>query len=382
MQKNDNKNILSFENFAIYSGKDMLIGNLTLSLSMNCEILLTSANNNISLIPGIFTFDVFNSYRYSGSVMHGGINLIDIISNIKKFRVNGNRIGIAAYVLGDVLCIPSNPLDLFDQENEIYSQILDFLPYETRIDILNSVIRREMIKITEIETIINDFDSSTEKKEFTLWTCKNFGVMGIFNEIYEALESGNPDRRDLLASLIIRKKTGVNLADIAVLRDYYKYRLELERLMYLHKKYTVDSKKDNNLDRKIKTLKRRERKDFDFISLDLAKPYSEGVLKQEFIELLGRELNLMGITFNSDLYSKLPSEIPVSDLYKFIIGTGFVTEKAVTIVDISLDPEKLPDVSEYIRRMKSLQPMACLYLCKHDRLPESSLSLFDSIVEI
>ena len=54
MQKNDDKNILSFENFAIYSGKDMLIGNLTLSLSINCEILLTSANNNISLIPEFF----------------------------------------------------------------------------------------------------------------------------------------------------------------------------------------------------------------------------------------------------------------------------------------------------------------------------------------
>ncbi|WMT51436.1 MAG: hypothetical protein RE471_00805 [Ferroplasma sp.] len=360
----------------------MLIGNITLSLSENCEILLTSANNNISLIPGIFIFDVFNSYRYSGSVMHGGVNLIDIISNIKKFRVNGNRIGIAAYVLGDVLCIPSNPLDLFDLGNEIYSQILDFLPYESRIDILNSVIRREMIKITEIDTIIKDFDSSQEKREFTFWTCKNFGVMGLFSEIYEVLDSGKPDRRDLLASLIIRKKTGANLADIAVLRDYYRHRLDLDRLMYLYKKSTMDSGKDRDLIRKIENLKRRERKDFDFISLNLTKPYSEGILKDEFIELLARELNLMGITFNSGLYSKRPSEIPVSDLYKFIIGTGFITEKTVTIVDLSLNPGILPEVSEYIRRMKSVQAMACLYLCKDDKFPESAIHLFDSIVDI
>jgi hypothetical protein len=360
----------------------MLIGNVTVSLGNNCEILLTSAKDGISLIPGIFTFDIFNSYRYSGSVRHGGINLIDIITNIKKFRINGNRIGIAAYILGDVLCIPSNPLDLFDLGNEIYSQVLDFIPYETRIDILNSVIRREMIKITEIESIINDFDNSSDRKQFALSVCKNFGVMGIFREIYETLESGKPHRKDLLASLIIRKKTGVNLADIAVLRDYYKYRLQLEQLMYLYKKSIIDSGRDNNLFLEMKALKRRARKDFDFMSLNLTKAYSEGVLKDEFIELLGRELNLIGIAFNHDLYSKLPSEMPVSELYKFIIGTGFVTEKTVTVVDLSLNPEKLPEISEYIRRMKSLQPMACLYLCKHDKLPESAPNLFDRIVEV
>ncbi len=382
MQNSDGDIILSFEDFGICDGQKKLIDNISIQINRNREVLLVSDNTNISLIPGIFTFDIFNNYRYSGKVIHNGTDLIKLISNIKKFRINGNRIGITAHTLEDVLCIPSNPLNLFDPGTEVYDQILDFIPYETRIDIINSIIRREMIKITEIESVINNFDASLEKKSFTLSICQNFGIVSIYKEIYETLKSGRADRKDRLIYLIIGRKTGINLADMVVLRNYYKYRMNLRTLLYYYKKSIIEMQENKNFHKDIKILKRSARKDFDFMSLNLTKPYSEGMLKNEFIELLTGELTLMGIPFNGELYHKLPSEIPVSDIYKFIIGIGFITEKAVTVVDLSIYPGNLHEISEYIKRMKSLRPMTCLYLCIHDDILEDANRLFDKIIVI
>ena len=147
--------VLSFKNFSIHADDRKLIDNISLTINRNCEVLLASNNKNISLITGIFTFDIFGGYRYSGSVIYNGTDLIELISNIKKFRIRGNRIGVTSHILNDVLCIPSNPLDLFDPGIDIYNQFLDFIPYETRIDVINSVIRREMIKSSDIESVIN-----------------------------------------------------------------------------------------------------------------------------------------------------------------------------------------------------------------------------------
>ena len=159
MMENDYENsILSFDHFNMYTGDKKLAGDLTLQLNDNDEILIISKNGELSSILRIFTFDFFNNYRYSGAIIHRKTNLIDLISNIRKFRINGRRIGMAAYILGDILPVPANPLDLFDAGTDVSSQILDFIPYETRIEVLNAAIRREMIKITEIDEFIHGFD--------------------------------------------------------------------------------------------------------------------------------------------------------------------------------------------------------------------------------
>ena len=374
--------VLSFKNFGIHADNRKLIDNISLNINRNCEVLLASNNKNISLITGIFTFDIFGGYRYSGSVIHNGTDLIELISNIKKFRIKGNRIGVTSHILNDVLCIPSNPLDLFDPGIDIYNQFLDFIPYESRIDVINSVIRREMIKSSDIESVINNFDLSDQKKYFTLSICRDFGIIGIYKEIYKTLLSGGSDRKDKLTYLIIGRKTGVNLADMVILRDYYKYRLNLELLTYEYKKSIIEMQKKKEFYKEIKNLKRSSGHDFDFMNLDLTRAYSEGVLKYELIENMAKEINIMGIPFDVGLYHRFPSEIPVSDIYKFITGIGFITEKSLIIADMSLYPEKMIEISEYIRRMKSLQPITSLYLCSHDNLTEEADKLFDKIIEI
>ncbi len=383
MKANECENsILSFNHFNMYAGDNKLVGDVTLQLNDNDEVLLISKNAEVSSIIKIFTFDFFNNYRYSGAIIHRKTNLIDLISNIKKFRINGRRIGITAYILGDILPIPANPLDLFDAGTEVSSQILDFIPYETRIEVLNAAIRREMIKITEIDGFIKDFDAAVDKRAFTISVCRDFGIMDIYNSIYNALQSKKPDRRDVIASLIIRRKIGINLADIVVLRDYYKYRLNLDRFLYENKRLSITVSKDIRHHHNVRKFNRTWRKNIDFMTLKFTRAYSENILKNEFLTLLDNELNLMGIQFHREEYSKLAGDIPVAEIYKLITGIGFLTDKSAIIIDISLNALKLEEISGYVKIMKTFQPMACLYLCQGERLTGNIDKLFDAIVEI
>lgn len=374
--------ILVFDHFNMYTGHKKLTGDITLELNNNDEVLLVSKNDELSSIIRIFTFDFFNDYRYSGAIIHRKINLIDLISNIRKFRINGRRIGMAAYILGDILTVPANPQNLFDAGTEISSQILDFIPYETRIEVLNAAIRREMIKITEIDQFINGFDVAADKKTFTISVCRDFGIMEIYNSIYNALQSKKPDRRNIIASLIIRRKRGINLADIVVLRDYYKYRLNLDRFLYENKRLAITVRKNIRHHHNIRKFNRTERKNIDFMTLKFTRSYSENILKDEFLTLLDNELNLMGIPFHREEYNKLAGDIPVSEIYKLITGIGFVTDKSSIIIDFSLNGAKLKEISEYMKIMKTLQPMACLYLYQGVELTGNTDKLFNKIVEI
>ena len=107
----ENENSISFREFSIKLNGITEIENLNIDLGWDCDVLLYSRNRNISRITGLFVFDIFNNMEPGGKLMHGGRDMVELITKIKKFRVNGNRIGILGRLLGDIFPIPPDPLD-------------------------------------------------------------------------------------------------------------------------------------------------------------------------------------------------------------------------------------------------------------------------------
>ena len=86
----ENENSISFRGFGIKLNGITEIENLNIDLGWNCDVLLYSRNRNISRITGLFVFDIFNNMEPGGKLMHGGRDMVELITKIKKFRVNGN----------------------------------------------------------------------------------------------------------------------------------------------------------------------------------------------------------------------------------------------------------------------------------------------------
>jgi hypothetical protein len=376
------KSILSFQDFGIELKGREVIKKVNLELNGNYDILLFSRNTNISLIPGLFIFDIFDYVSFSGKLFHKGVDVLDLLIKIKKFRINGNRIGIASRLLDDVFSIPGDPIELFDPELKISTQILDFVPYNTRIETLNGIVRREMIKLTEIKDIIRQFDEVEDKHDYTILKCMDFGLLGIYNNIYKALSSSSGKREDELSSLIIKEKTGVNLADIVVLRNYYRYRLNYDELNGKLHVTNIERKNDGNVNKEIKRIQKKGKKDFDFISFNLTRSYSENILKNATLELVENYMKLMGISYDADLSDKFPSDVPISHIYKLLVGMAFITGKNSMVIDLSLYPMETPAIAEYVRRLKSIQQMACLYVCTKDEVAKNADKVFDSVIEV
>ncbi len=381
--ENNLKNgLLSFIDFGVESGGNTVINHLNLELRGNCDVLLHSRNKNISIISGLFVFNIFNDIKLSGKLYHNGTDIVELINKIRTFRINGNRIGMTAHLMGDIFSIPSNPTDLFDPEIKVSNQVLDFIPYQARIEILNAIIRREMIKLTEIRDIIRDFDTAHDKKAYTIAKSMNFGVLQVNSEMYKILNSGSADRENLLVSLIIGEKTGVNLADMVMLRNYYRYRLNYNSLTGEVYKANIEIGHDVETRKMQKSMKKMGKKDFDFMGFRIERPYSEDILKKEILKIIKNYANLIGITYIEESYENFPADIPVLELYKLMISIAFLTGKNILVIDLSIYPAQVKEIAEYTKRLKTLQNMACLYLCTDEYVARNSDKIFDKVVNL
>ena len=376
----ENENSISFREFSIKLNGITEIENLNIDLGWDCDVLLYSRNRNISRITGLFVFDIFNNMEPGGKLMHGGRDMVEHITKIKKFRVNGNRIGILGRLLGDIFPIPPDPLDAFDPGIKISSQVLDFVPYQTRIEALNAIIRREMIKLVEIREIIKNFDAAEDKLTYAIIKSQDFGVLPKYTEMYNILKSESKDRENLLAGLMIGQKTGVNLADMVMLRNYYRYRLTLDGLNGEICECNIRKKSCHKIHKKRKSVMKKGREDFNFMNFKVAKSYSENILKIEIINLVKSYMNITGIQYEEGIYDIFPTDANISDLYKLLTCLAFLTGKSVIIADITLNPGHATEIVEFIKRLKSIQNMACLYICTDDEVAENKNRIFDRVI--
>lgn len=380
MQESENfDDLILFQDFCVKSGCDNSIKSINLELKSNCDVLLYSRNKEISRITGIFTFNVFNNVQFSGKLIHRNIDIINLFNKIKKFRINGNRIGLLAQIVDDVFPIPADPLELFDPQLTISEQLLDFIPYKTRIEILNGIIRREMIKLTEINEIIKGFDSADNKKDYTFKRSMDFGIVQIYRDIYTILNSKSENRSDMLAAAIISEKKGVNLADIVVLRNFYEYRMNYNDLQGQIYRSKIEGNNYSKIYKEIRALKKDAGKNFDFTNFKMTRSYSEGILKNEVLVIAKNFLELIGIPFDMDNYNKFPGD-SISDIYKVLACLAFLTNKKIIIVDLSRYRSMARDITEYINRFKSTQGMACLYICTSEDMAANKDKLFDRVM--
>ncbi|WP_337859799.1 hypothetical protein [Ferroplasma sp.] len=381
MQEYENSDsLLLFNDFCIESGKNGGIKNLNLEIKSNCDVLLYSGEVDISKITGIFTFNIFNDIKFSGKLLHKGRDIIELVNKIKKFKVNGNRIGILTRLIDDIFPLPADPLELLDPDLTISEQILGFIPYRTRIEVLNGIIRREMIKLTEIKEIIKEFDSADDKKTYVLKKSMDFGILQIYRNIYDILDSASENREDLMVSSIIAEKSGVNLADIVVLRNYYRYRIEFDLLQGEINRNNIEEKDNSKLYKKLAAIKKETKRTFDFTGFKLTRHYSENILKNEILALVKNYMELMGISFNPDNLERVAGNSNISDIYGILTCISFLTDKKMMVIDLSGYSSEAMNIIEYIKRLKSVQNMACLYICTNKDMSENKNKIFDRVI--
>jgi hypothetical protein len=381
MQGYDN-NLLSFRDFCIESDKKRSVIALNLDIKSNCDVLIYSRKNDISRIAGIFTFNIFNNIKFSGKLIHNGTDIIYLINNIKKFRINGKRIGMVARLIEDIFTLPANPSELFDPNLTISEQVLGFIPYSTRIEIMNGIIRREMIKLTEIREIIKEFDAAGDKKAYTLRKSMDYGILNIYQNIYDILNSSSENREDLMVSSIIGEKKGIDLADIVVLRNYYRYRMKYSHLMGDIFSNSINGKDSSGIYKELRNVKKDTKENFDFTGFKLTRPYSEGILKNEIMDILKNYMEVVGIPLDPHSFERIPGDSNISDIYKILACIAFLTEKKIMVIDLSDHPSLPMDIIEYIKRFKFLQNMACLYICTSEDMVENGDKIFDRVVYV
>ncbi|NOL61100.1 hypothetical protein HLB00_09745 [Ferroplasma acidiphilum] len=179
---------------------------------------------------------------------------------------------------------------------------------------------------------------------------------------------------------MIGEKTGVNLADMVMLRNYYRYRLTLDGLNGEICECNVNGESCHKIHKKRESVMKKGRKDFNFMNFKVAKSYSENILKIEIINLVKSYMNITGIQYEEGIYDIFPTDANISDLYKLLTCLAFLTGKSVIIADITLNPGHATEIVEFIKRLKSIQNMACLYICTDDEVAENKNRIFDRVI--
>ena len=131
-----------------------------------------------------------------------------------------------------------------------------------------------------------------------------------------------------------------------------------------------------------KSMKKMGKKDFDFMGFRIARPYSEGILKKEVLKIINNYANLTGITYIEGSCENFPADIPVLELYKIMISIAFLTGKNILVIDLSIYPAQTEEIAEYAKRLKTLQDMACIYLCTDEYVARNSDKIFDQVVNL
>jgi hypothetical protein len=239
-----------------------------------------------------------------------------------------------------------------------------------------------MIKLTEIREIIDGFDAVEDKTTYTIIKSKDFGVLQVYNEMYKILSSVSGNRENLLAALIMGEKTGVNLAEVVILRNYYEYRLSYDKINEDIYRSNIEGKHNNKIYKEKRAIKRIGLKEFSFMSFNVVRSYSENILKDEIVSIITSYMKLIGISYKTEKYEIFPADVNIAELYKLLTCIAFIAGNSVMIIDITDNPFVTGEISEFINQFRSIQNMACLYISSEEEIALNKNKIFDRVISV
>ncbi len=334
----ENDNVLNFENFTVWKSGDKVMDNVNMSVADSDSLLLIYGKNKGAL-QSILSLDIDKDIDLYGKIEYHGKDVVREIKNIKRYSDKDKNLMKVSEILKDIFVIQEESYKTMDKTLTLGEQIIDFIPYNARIHMLNAVLRREMISSKDIELLISNYEKYTDKEDFVRFWSTEYAVINKTNDIYHILQQ-DENKADRLKELLIFQKTGIDLANIVELRDFYKYMTDLNRNAE-NEKNKIDYGKSKD-----------ERKRFAFfkLALKLNRKGIEDVLTRELKRYMLEYLKFMGFTDDESILNVYPSadiELLIKHLFLAIL---IFSDSKMLVFDYSKNIKRFLDNVNLLRK--------------------------------
>ncbi len=361
MIKNDDDFRFKTDNFSLKTDNPV-VNNLNIKINPDKSLLIFSNHKNISEFLSIFMLKILNKNCYSGDIFYDNTDIIQILKKIKRFNIRNKNMLILSDIMRNVFVIPENAMDIFDESLTVSDQILDFLTYNTRIRMLNSIIRREMISHDDIEYLIKNYSNSDNKDNFLIYWATEYGVPNILDDLDKILKTGE-NLNEKLMGVLLYQKAGVNLADIVNLRDYYKYKTK--------NNVSGVNRRGNN--------KNIGEDELNFIDVKLKRKGNEELLKNEINKHIIEYLKFLDVNDGIYILNKKPEEIEKPILKEILLVIMIFSSADILILD---NPGITDEAKKFMNNMYRIHKIFNFaYICTayNSNVIKSYYKLFDDI---
>jgi peptide/nickel transport system ATP-binding protein len=257
----------------------------------------------------------------------------------------------------------------------IGKQITENILLHNRVEIANSIIRRESLTEADIKSFYEQIKD--EKGDFrplvNSWT-RQFAVPVAEDEIVNILRSGADREMTVreLSEVIMGKKRGNDLNVISTMRDYYKREEELFNLTL--KLLEAESQNDQNrialLEQQISNLRYNLKKDFSSFLWKrrfFRKKY-EAVFEDEARRRALELLTLVNIAEPTRVYDSYPHELSGGMQQRAMIAMAIASNPMMLIADeptTALDVTTQAQILDLIRDLNKVTGTSVLFIT-HD----------------
>ncbi len=306
----EDNNILKFDNLGVWKSEEMVLDNFNMAIAGSESLLLISSTNK-GVLSSILSLDIDDDLKMDGKMEYRGKELLKNIKNIKRYSDKDKNLMKVSETLKEIFVIQRESYKIMDKTLTLGEQIIDFIPYNARVRMLNAVLRREMISSKDVELLISNYEKYPDKEDYVRFWSTEYGVVNKTNDIYHILQ-GNENKTDKLKELLIFQKTGIDLPNIVELRDFYKYVTGLNT-------NTENKKSQEEYD---KLMKEKKRFAFFKLALKLNRKGIEDILTRELKRYMLEYLKFMGFSNDESILNVYPStdsEILIKHLFLAIL---------------------------------------------------------------
>jgi peptide/nickel transport system ATP-binding protein len=327
-----------------------------------------------------------------GKIIIDGFNIIGDINKLAKIKVKSEKNVIIKrnrklikrhnFILSK---IRGRTISMIFQEpslslNPVMSvgkQIMEPILLHNRIEISNSIIRRETITKEQIRTFYTEAlkikDAMERRKYVNQWT-NMFGVaesQDSILELFNSQASSDQIERDL-ENFLFGEIEGTNLRVIEKVRDYYKTQEELFKLhtTLLMAEENADSELIEKISMEIRNLQRKSNKElfgfkitYKFLRKRIDIPYVKEA-RRRALELL-KLVNIAGAERVIDSY---PHELSGGMQQRVMIAMALSSKPKILIADeptTALDVTTQAQILELIKELKIVTGTSILFIT-HD----------------
>lgn len=254
-------------------------------------------------------------------------------------------------------------------------QISENILLHNRVEIANSIIRRESLSQNDISEFYNEVKAIKEdvRPYVNRWT-RTHAVPVAEDEIVNILKSGASEELTVkeLTEVVFEKKRGNDLSLISTMRDYYKREEELfsVTLALVEAEATNDANKIANLEQQISNLTYNLKKEFSgFIwSRRFRRKKYEQVFEEEARRRGIELLTLVNIAEPTRVYDAYPHELSGGMQQRAMIAMAIASNPMMLIADeptTALDVTTQAQILDLIRDLNKVTGTSVLFIT-HD----------------